>query len=184
MAGLVTVYFQKGWVELFFSKPLHRVSLLVGCYLTGLTLWTLSAGVTLSVPAFYFQSKLGVPATPLLKALAVETLVFAVLLAFLLLILVVHAHATMGVLAVYLLVAVSSAMLSREDIAKFLNSRVALKILDFCYYVLPKVSEMGTAATNLARNIPVKTWMPLWSSGLFGLGALILAGWILHRKSY
>lgn len=183
-AGFVSAYFEKGWVELVFSKPLQRFSVILGSYLAGLALWALSAGTLMVFYAIYFRLQAGRPAAPLLKSLAVVTVAFAVMLAFLILMNVVRPGVALAVLSVYLLLLLSGVLMSRQELAKLLENTAAGKALDLLYYVLPKVPEMTLVATRLAQNRAVESWMPVWSSALFGLGSLLLAGWILERKSF
>jgi type VI protein secretion system component VasF len=81
---------------------------------------------------------------------------------------------------------IASLMGLRAIIARYFDSRWLERALDGLYYILPKVSELGSLARLLSDSpeARVTAWMPLWSSGLFGAACLMTAGWLLHRKDF
>jgi hypothetical protein len=52
------------------------------------------------------------------------------------------------------------------------------------YYVLPKISDVSVIIRHLILNQPVESWMPVWSSALFGAAALLLGIWKFQRRSF
>jgi hypothetical protein len=50
--------------------------------------------------------------------------------------------------------------------------------------VLPKVFEMGAIARLAASGDPIASWMPVWSSLLFGGVMLAASCWVFDRKDY
>lgn len=185
-AGLLASSMQKGWIELLISKPMHRLTILITAYLTGLTLWLLSVGLMVASLAATFRWMLRVPALPLLKAFTVLTLFFAVELAFLVLVAVARPNVMIASAATFALTLIASLMEDRAKIARYFDSHWLERALDGLYYILPKFSELSSVARRLALTpeAQITHWMPLWSSALFGAACLIAAGWLLNRKDF
>jgi len=186
VAGLLASSLQKGWIELLISKPMPRVTILSTAYLTGLILWLLSVGLMVSSLAATFRFMLHVPAVPLLKAFAVLTLFFAIELAFLVMVAMARPNVMIATAATFAMTFIASLMGVRALLARYFNSRWLERALDGLYYILPKVSELGSLARRFADTpeARITDWMPLWSSALFGAACLIAAGWLLERKDF
>ena len=186
VAGLLASSLQKGWIELLISKPMPRITILCTAYLTGLILWLLSVGLMVASLAATFRSMLHVPALPLLKAFTVLTLFFAVELAFLVLVAVARPNVMIASAATFAMTFIASLMGVRAVIGRYFDSRWLTWALDGLYYILPKVSELGSLARLLSDSpeARVTAWMPLWSSALFGAACLIAAGGLLNRKDF
>jgi hypothetical protein len=84
----------------------------------------------------------------------------------------------------YLILFFSPLLLQRDQIYALLNARVYGYILDGIYYTLPKTAELGAMTQMFVRGVPIHSWMPLWSSVLFGIGALILSTIIFYKKDF
>jgi hypothetical protein len=52
------------------------------------------------------------------------------------------------------------------------------------YYTLPKTSDISVIIRHLITNQPVDSWMPVWSTALFGGVALALGLWRFQRRSF
>ena len=88
--------------------------------------------------------------------------------------------------ATFAMTFIASLMGVRALLARYFNSRWLERALDGLYYILPKVSELGSLARRFADTpeARITDWMPLWSSALFGAACLIAAGWLLERKDF
>ena len=186
VAGLLASSLQKGWIELLVSKPMPRITILGTVYLAGLILWLLSVGLMVASLAATFRWMLHVPAMPLLKAFAVLTLFFAVELAFLVLVAVARPNVMIASAATFAMTFIASLMGARAMIARYFDSRLVERALDGIYYILPKVNELLSLTQRVASTSEalITHWMPLWSSALFGVACLIIAGWLLERKDF
>jgi hypothetical protein len=72
----------------------------------------------------------------------------------------------------------------RETIERLLSSDWSRNVVRVLYYVLPKTSDISVIIRHLILNEPVDSWMPVWSTALFG-GIVLTAG-IMHfrRRSF
>jgi len=52
------------------------------------------------------------------------------------------------------------------------------------YYVLPKVFDLGRIVRALVIGDPVRYWMPLWSSALFGIVVLGAGLYAFAKRNY
>ena len=71
-----------------------------------------------------------------------------------------------------------------ETINQFVDSSWASYLIDGLYYIVPKTSAIGDMAILLARDQPVDSWMPLWSSLIFALAMYYFAARVFDRKDY
>ena len=54
----------------------------------------------------------------------------------------------------------------------------------FLYWVLPKVFDVGRIARELVLGNSITSWMPIWSSALFGVAILSTGLYVFARRNY
>jgi ABC-type polysaccharide/polyol phosphate export permease len=52
------------------------------------------------------------------------------------------------------------------------------------YYILPKVFDLGNMARQIVLGDPITSWMPVWSSLLFGVVVLSCGLFAFSRRNY
>jgi hypothetical protein len=52
------------------------------------------------------------------------------------------------------------------------------------YYVLPKTSDIGVIIRRMILNEPIESWMPVWSTALFGAVVLGIGAWRFQKRSF
>jgi len=57
-------------------------------------------------------------------------------------------------------------------------------VMRVLYYALPKVFDVGRIARELVLGNPVTSWMPVWSSALFGVVILSTGLYLFARRNY
>ncbi|MDQ2901363.1 MAG: hypothetical protein M3Y07_16435, partial [Acidobacteriota bacterium] len=62
-----------------------------------------------------------------------------------------------------------------------LSSEWQRNVVRFFYYALPKIVDIGGIGRKLILGTPVESWMPVWSTALFGI-ALLSAGILIFSK--
>jgi len=79
---------------------------------------------------------------------------------------------------------VTPILAQRTTIERLLSSEWSRDVVRVLYYVLPKTSDISVIVRHLILNEPVDSWMPVWSTALFG--AVVLAAGVLHfrRRSF
>ena len=183
-AGLISAVFEPGRVELLLSKPVTRVHLLLGRYLGNLLI--VAANLFYLVVGFWviFGIKAGVWRPHLLIAVVITLAVFAVMLAFILLTAVLWENAAVSILSSFALVVLSSVLAAKPLLERLLSSETSRNIVRGLYYLLPKLPDNATIMTRIIMAQPVESWMPLWSTALFGIVALGSGLWIFSKRNF
>lgn len=183
-AGLVASVFEQGRIELLLSKPVSRTHLLLGRF----------AGNVLVVAANMFYLVLGTwiifgikthvwGANFLLSCLC-TVFVFSVLLAVIVLVGVLWDSAAVAIMVTFGLMIITSILAQKATIERLLDSEFSRNIVRVAYYVLPKSSQISVIARRLILNMPIESWMPVWSTALFGAVVLALGVWRFNRRTF
>lgn len=183
-APLLTSFMEKGWADLLLSKGVPRWQVLLGRYASAVTLFlgvVLVADVTL---ALYFWGRTGIAPGNFLGALGLLALSFACLAALMTLGAMVQASPVLIIGVAVVQMAVSTVLAQREGLYTFITTEWVHWLMDGAYYVLPKNSELHELAFDFLQSGAMSSWGPVWSSVLPLLGALGVAAWLLHRKSF
>ena len=183
-AGLVAAVFEPGRIELLLSKPVSRTHLLLGRYV-GNVLVVAANVVYLVVGSWViFGLKTGVWGWgfPLSSLCTIFT--FCVLLAFIVLIGVLWDSSAIAIMATFAIMIVTPILAQRQVIERLLSSEWSRDVLRVCYYVLPKTSEISQIIWRMIIRQPIESWMPVWSTAIFGAVALGLGLWRFQRRTF
>ncbi|MBI3278318.1 MAG: ABC transporter permease subunit [Acidobacteria bacterium] len=183
-AGLVPSVLEPGRIELLLSKPVSRPHILLGRYagnvlVVGLNITYLIVGIWLILGA-----KTGIWHGRFLAAILTTTAIFAVLLAVVVLIGVIWESAALATMVTVALMIVSPILAQKTTAERLLSSETAREIWRVLYYTLPKVFDLGAITRQIALDRPVESWMPLWSSALFGAVVLAIGMWIFMKRDF
>jgi ABC-type transport system involved in multi-copper enzyme maturation permease subunit len=183
-AGLISAVFEPGRVELLLSKPVPRHQILMGRYLGNLLI--VAANLFYLIIGFWtiFGIKTGVWRPHLLLAALVTLFVFAVMLAFILLTGVLWESAAVSILATFALIVLSFVLAAKPMLERLLSSEVSRNFVRVLYYVFPKMPDIGTMLMQIIRGDQVTSWMPLWSTALFGVVTLGSGLWIFSKRDF
>ena len=78
-----------------------------------------------------------------------------------------------------------SPVLAQTKLAeRLLSSEWTRALWKGLYYTLPKVFDLGRMTLDLVMGKSIQTWMPVWSSALFGLAALAAGLVLFSRRDY
>ena len=183
-APLLTTHLEKGWVELLLSKGVPRWQIVLGRYAGAVGLVAVALFVLNGLPAIYFWLRAGYSPGKNFGALLLALFSFAAVLALMNLLSVLQMGSAIPVMAGYLQLALSSMLANRTAFYAFLTSDWVQFFLDWSYRILPKHSELGGLASVFLEDGAIDAWWPIWSTGLFLVGALGLSCWVFHRKSF
>lgn len=183
-AGLISAVFEPGRVELLLSKPVRRWQILMGRYagnllIVGINLFYLTTGFWI-----IFGVKVGVWRPHLLLASVVTLFMFSVVLTFILLTAVVWENAAVSILATFALVIICLILGSHNMLDRLLSSETSRTVVNALYYVFPKVPETLMILTNIIMGKSIDSWMPIWSSAIFGAVVLSAGLWIFNRRNF
>ena len=71
-----------------------------------------------------------------------------------------------------------------RQLGRLSKSQALENITSFLYYVLPKTSDVSVIIRRLILDQPVESWMPVWSTAIFGVVVLGLGLWRFQRRSF
>jgi ABC-type transport system involved in multi-copper enzyme maturation permease subunit len=110
--------------------------------------------------------------------------IFAVLLAVIVLVGVLWESAAVAIMITFGIMIVTPILAQKDSLERLLSSEWSRDLLRTLYYVLPKTSDISVIIRHLILTEPVDSWMPVWSTALFGL--VVLGAGILHfrRRSF
>ena len=183
-AGLIPSVFEPGRIELLLSKPVERYHILLGRY-TGNVL-VIAANIFYLVFAVWliFGIKTGVWTAGFLWSSALTVYMFAVLLTVVVLVGVLWESAAVTTMVTFGIMIVSPILAQQQTLERLLTSETSRNIVRGAYYALPKVFDLGRITRSLVLGNPIDDWMPVWSSGMFGVVVLGAAIYVFARKNY
>jgi ABC-type transport system involved in multi-copper enzyme maturation permease subunit len=183
-AGLVAAVFEPGRIELLLSKPVSRTQILLGRYIGNLAVVAANILYLTFGSWIIFGIKTGLWGGGYLLSSLFTIFVFGVLLAVIVLIGVLWESAAVAIMATFGIMIVTPILAQRATIERLLSADWSRDLVTVFYYILPKTSDISVIIRHLILNEPVDSWMPVWSTALFG--AVVLAAGILHfrRRSF
>ncbi len=183
-AGLIPAALEKGRADFYIAKPIGRRSLLlskvfgiwmiygVAIAVCGLFVWAVGG---LAFGDFDFGALwiLGMGLVALLVWLSITVFVG-----------VWSGSTAMAMMSAIIVWVLQTILGHRDWISLITESKLAIFINDWLYYIVPKPSAMADMAVTLAQGRTVHDWLPLWSSLLFAAVVIGLAVVVFKRKDY
>lgn len=183
-AGLVSAVFEPGRIELLLSKPVSRTHLLLGRY-AGNVLVVAANILYLVVGSWViFGIKTGVWGIGFLISSLCTIFVFSVLLAVIVLVGVIWDSAAVAIMVTFAIMILTPILAQKNTIERLLSSEWSRDVVRILYYTLPKISDISIIIRHLILNQPVESWMPVWSTALFGAGVLTIGLWRFNKRSF
>ncbi len=183
-AGLVSAVFEPGRIELLLSKPVSRTHLLLGRYVGNLLVVAANVIYLVAGSWIIFGVKTGVWGAGFLLSSLCTIFVFAVLLAVLVLVGVLLDSSAVAIMATFAIMIITPILSQRFTIERLLSSEWSRDVVRVLYYALPKTVDIAVIIGNLIQHEPVQSWMPVWSTGLFGVVVLGIGLWRFERRSF
>jgi ABC-2 type transport system permease protein len=190
-AHLVPRLQEKGTIDLYLSRPMGRVPLLLSRYSGGLLLAGANLAYLLGSLYLIILWKTHVAHPRFLLAGLSILFTTAALLAFAFLVGVVTSSTGVSLMTTYALFFLSVLLAAHQKIAAAVSSEWAAKLVHGLYWIFPKTAELGRATVALVagpgtfRGVADMNYASVYgSSALFGLATLLLACWIFSRKDF
>ena len=183
-SSLIPSLLQQGYVDIFISKPLSRLHILTGRYLGAIAIVALNIFYLVIFSGIVLSIKTGIWNWGYLWAGVIIVLTFAVLFTLMTFLGVVSRSGPLSLMITYLILFFSPMLLARDEIYALLSSAIYGYFFDGLYYFLPKTAELGAILQKLVGNQPVDSWMPLWSSLLFGVFMFAVSAYIFRKKDF
>jgi ABC-type transport system involved in multi-copper enzyme maturation permease subunit len=183
-AGLVSAVFEPGRIELLLSKPVSRTHLLLGRYAGNVLVVSANILYLVFVSWIIFGIKTGVWGAGFLLSSLCTIFMFSVLLAVIVLIGVLLDSAAVAIMVTFAIMIITLILAQKATLERLLSSEWSRDVLRVLYYALPKMWEVRGIAQNLILNKPVESWMPIWSTAIFGAVVLGIGIWRFQKRTY
>jgi len=183
-AGLVAAVFEPGRIELLLSKPVSRTHLLLGRYLGNVLVIAVNVIYLVGGSWIIFGLKTDLWGAGYLLSSVYTIFIFAVLLAVLVLVGVLWDSSAVAIMATFAIMIISVIVAQKNVIERLLSSEGSRNVVRVLYYTLPKLSDIAVIIRRVILNEPVGSWMPLWSTALFGAVVLMLGLWKFQRRTF
>ncbi|MBC8645785.1 MAG: ABC transporter permease subunit [Thermoanaerobaculia bacterium] len=192
-AHLVPRLQEKGTIDLYLSRPVGRVRLLLSRYVGGLLLAAANLAYLIGSIWLIIIWKTKVVHPRFLLGGVVILFTIATLLALAFLIGVVTSSTAVSLMGTYAVFFFSAMLVARDRIAAAMDSNLSAKIVHTLYWVFPKTAQLGRAVVDLVsggeilrRGAPVAAdFLPVYgTTAIFGIVALGLAARLFSRKDF
>jgi ABC-2 type transport system permease protein len=189
-AHLVPRMQEKGTIDLYLSRPVSRVKLILSRYVAGLILagsnvlyligsiWMIVAWKThVFHPRFFLGG-------------VVILFLIATLLAFAFLIGVITSSTAVSIMATYGVFFFGVMLAGHARIEAALSKEWQAAAINTLYWIMPKTAELATAVVayvaggQIHSEVLQITPAPFVSTGIFGVVCLVLASWLFQRKEF
>jgi ABC-type transport system involved in multi-copper enzyme maturation permease subunit len=190
-AHLVPRMVEKGTVDLYLSRPIGRVRLLLSRYVAGLILAGSNVVYLMGSIWLIVVWKTQVANPRFLLAGLIIFMVIAVLLAFAFLVGVFTSSTAVSIMTTYGIFFFGLMLAAHEQIAAAVSKDWQAWLIETLYWVFPKTAELGQAVVAFVGGsempeqvLRVLTPAPFLSTAAFGIACLILASWLFTRKEF
>jgi ABC-type transport system involved in multi-copper enzyme maturation permease subunit len=183
-AGLIPTIFEPGRIELLLSKPVARYHILLGRYLGNLLVIAANIFYPVLVIWIMFGLKTGVWTAGFVYSSFLTLFIFSVYLSVVLLVGVLWESAVVATMVTFGLAIMSLILAGRTNIEKLLSSEWSRDIVRGLYYLLPKVFDIGNIMLQIVQGKEIESWMPVWSTAIFGTACLAAGLYTFEKKNY
>lgn len=183
-SGLIPAILRPGFIDLFISKPISRLTILAGRYVGAVAIVAFNIFYLIVFTWLIMSVKTGLWNWGFLLAGLMIVVTFAVLYALMTFLGVVSRSSTFSLMITYLILFFSPLLLQRDKIYALLSTKFYGYVVDSLYYFLPKTTEMSNITQQLTRGAEVGSWMPVWTSILFAGLMFTASAYIFQRKNF
>ena len=190
-AHLVPRLQEKGTVDLYLSRPVGRVPLLLSRFAGGFLLAAVNVFYLIVSIWLIVGWKTGVWDARLLGGGLLILFAITALLAFAFLVGVVTSSTAVSIMATYAIFFVSSVLAAHEKIEAALSSEWTAGLVKTLYWVLPKTAQLGQAIVTLVSDgrgfrhaAAIEPFTVYGTTAIFAVAMLSLASWLFSRKDF
>jgi ABC-type transport system involved in multi-copper enzyme maturation permease subunit len=189
-AHLVPRMQEKGTIDLYLSRPVSRVKLILSRYVAGLILASSNVLYLIGSIWIIVAWKTHVLHPRFFLGGAVILFQIAALLAFAFLIGVITSSTAVSIMATAGVFCFGAMLAGHARIEAALSKEWEAMGIKFLYWIMPKTAELFTAVVSFVAGPQVHnefltiTAAPFISTAILGLVCLALASWLFQRKEF
>ncbi|MCK5077685.1 MAG: ABC transporter permease [Calditrichia bacterium] len=183
-SNLIPSFLEPGTIDLLISKPLSRMQIFLGRYAGAIVIVAFNIFYLIIFTWLVISFKTGIWNFSFLLSGIIIVITFAVLYSLMAFLGLITTSGAFSLMITYLILFFSPLLLQRDNIYALLSNKIYGYLLDGLYYILPKTAQLSIITQNVVNGTPVSSWMPLWSSILFGVGITGISVLIFKRKNF
>jgi ABC-type transport system involved in multi-copper enzyme maturation permease subunit len=190
-AHLVPRMQEKGTIDLYLSRPVARVKLLLSRYVAGLILAGSNVLYLIVSMWLIVMWKTHVVHPRFLMAGVIILFVVATLLAFAFLVGVVTSSTAVSIMTSYAIFFFGLMLVGHKQFAAAVSKEWQAALIHTLYWIVPKTSELFAAVLSFVadKQLPremasAMTPAPFLTTAAFAIGCLTLASWLFQRKEF
>ena len=190
-AHLVPRMLDKGTVDLYLSRPVGRVKLLLSRYVAGLILAASNIIYLIGSVWLIVIWKTGVANGRFLMGGLIILMMIAVLLAFAFLVGVITSSTAVSIMTTFAIFLFGAFMAGHERFAAAVSKDWQAWVIETLYWVFPKSAEMGRTVFAFVGGaqitdgaVTIASPSAFLSTAAFGVVCLVLASWLFTRKEF
>jgi ABC-2 type transport system permease protein len=190
-AHLVPRMQEKGTIDLYLSRPVSRLKLILSRYVAGLILAGSNIVYLIGSIWLIVMWKTHVVHPRFFAAGALILFVIATLLAFVFLIGVITSSTAVSIMTSYGLFFFAIMLVGHDRIAAAVSKEWQAWLINTLYWIIPKTAEIGEAVVAFVsgNQVPERvaatlTPAPFLTTAAFGIVSLALASWLFQRKEF
>ena len=190
-AHLVPRMQEKGTIDLYLSRPVGRVKLILSRYVAGLLLAGSNVLYLIGTIWLIVMWKTRVVHPRFLLGGAVIMFIIATLMAFAFLVGVITSSTAVSIMTTYGLFFFGVMLVGHDRIAAAVSKEWQAAMINGLYWIVPKTAELGGAVVAFVSGgqAPERlqqqlTWSPFLTTGAFAVACLVLASWLFRRKEF
>jgi ABC-type transport system involved in multi-copper enzyme maturation permease subunit len=190
-AHLVPRLQEKGTIDLYLSRPVGRVKLLISRYAGGLLLAGLNVAYLIGTMGLLVWWKTGVVHPRFFLGGAIILFTIATLMAFAFLVGVVTSSTAVSIMATFAVFFLAAILSGHRQIEAALTAEWAAALVRGLYWALPKTGQLAQVTVDfvsygeLSRHThEIDRLAVFGSTALFGLASLALSALLFRRKDF
>lgn len=177
---------EKGTIDLLLSKPISRLTLLIGKFLGGTLIVLLNIAYLVFAIWLMISLKFDIWNLEFLTTIILITYIFMIFYILMMFIGILTQSSIFAMIISYLVFFIFSPILAyRENITtSLITSSVGKFIINVVYYIIPQTSELGGITLDIAAGVAVINWMPLITTTIWGIVMFASTVYIFQRKNF